>query len=216
MKQASYVECSLQHQQATVARLVEFWGQRGCIPTNTASALLERLHGPSAEPPAPFDPRSFPPGLLPSLLEDRDLTQQQGPYAPLKAGDVEAAGLPDRPEPTPLLSKRVDQFYAELKEHRVGQSRAEYVDERREARRAAGLPEEDVATGAREAGGVVRQGGKMWGGQRADDGSFKGADAGRATGLGFGNDGADDVYNSYRKIRSGAYHAMIVEGRPWK
>ena len=204
-----------QQQQATVQRLVDFWGQRGCIPSNTAAALLETLQGPSAEPPAPFDPRSFPPGLIPSLLEDRDT--KGVPYAPLKAEDVEAAGLPDRPEPTPLLSKRVDQFYAELKEHRVGQSRADYVDERREARRAAGLPEEDVATGAREAGGVFRP--KMWGGQgapRGDDGSFKGGDAGRAAGLGFGSAGAEDVYSSYRKIRSGEYHAMIVQGRPWK
>lgn len=202
-----------QQQQATVARLVEFWGQRGCIPSTTASALLETLQGPSAEPPLPFDPRSFPPGLLPSLLEERDKTE--GPYAPLKAQQVEAAGLPDPPEPTPLLSKRVDQFYAELKEHRAGQSRADYVDERREARRAAGLPEEDVATGARE-GGVAHAGPVKLYGARGDDGSFVGADAGRAAGLGFGSGGADDVYNSYRKIRSGAYHAMIVEGRPWK
>lgn len=198
-------------------RLVEFWKERRALPT--ADALLLAMRGPPPPSPPPlFDPHSFPPGLLPTLLDGHHV-RDGAPYTPLEADDVLSMTLPGRPEMTPLLSTRIEQFYAELKEYKTGQSRAEYMDARHAARRAAGLPvEEDAATGVR---GPAAMRGKVWEGRGAravgsgqHDGSYRGPDAGRAAGLGLHTDNArDDVYSSYRRIRSGEYHTMIQSGR---
>ncbi len=198
-------------------RLVEFWGERRALPADTVNALLLAMRGPPPPPPPQLlDPHCFPPGLLPSLLDGHQVRDGEA-YTPLAAEQVLAAGLPGRPEMSQLLSTRVEQFYAELGEYKTGQSRAEYMEARQATRRAAGLPvEEDAATGVR---GPAAFRGKVWSGYGArpvgaHDGSYKGPDAGRAAGLGFGADkGGDDVYSSYRRIRSGEYHTMIQSGR---
>lgn len=171
---------------------------------------------PEPEPPC-FDPMSFPPGLIPRLVEKH--LEADPPYSPLSPLEVEEAGLPDPPEMTPYLKTRLDQFHAELQEYRAGMTRAEYIDEKRRQRRKAGLPDDtdDVPTGARSS---RRAGADLLPSETVPgthtDGSYKGPSAGSAAaGLGFGAaagvTGLDSVYDSYRRQRSGAYHDFIAK-----
>lgn len=61
----------------------------------------------------PVDPMSFPPGLLPALVEENLRTEE--PYAPLSKRDIDKAGIPRATEPDSYLLARLDRFYAELK-----------------------------------------------------------------------------------------------------
>lgn len=56
---------------------------------------------------------SFPPGLIPTLVREKNLTDP--PYSPLSPLDIEQAGLPPAQEPDAYLTSRIDKFNAELK-----------------------------------------------------------------------------------------------------
>ena len=60
----------------------------------------------------PHDPMSFPPGLIPQLVHDKNVTDP--PYSPLSPLDVEALGLPPSTPPDAYLASRLEKFYAEL------------------------------------------------------------------------------------------------------
>ncbi|EFN51673.1 hypothetical protein CHLNCDRAFT_139903 [Chlorella variabilis] len=74
---------------------------------------------PEPEPEEPgFDPCSFPPGLIPRLVEDKLKTDP--PYSPLSPLDIEAAGVPPPPKVDAYLKSRVDKFYAQMGDYRPG------------------------------------------------------------------------------------------------
>ena len=56
---------------------------------------------------------SFPPGLIPSLVRDKALTDPA--YSPLSPLDIERAGLPPAAAPDAYLASRLDKFNAELR-----------------------------------------------------------------------------------------------------
>ena len=55
---------------------------------------------------------SFPPGLIPQLVRDKQVTDP--PYSPLSPLDIEALGLPPSTPPDSYLASRLEKFYAEL------------------------------------------------------------------------------------------------------
>lgn len=59
-----------------------------------------------------LDPMSFPPGLIPQLVRDKQVTDP--PYSPLSPLDIEALGLPPSSPPDSYLASRLEKFYAEL------------------------------------------------------------------------------------------------------
>lgn len=61
----------------------------------------------------PYDPMSFPPGLIPTLVREKNLTDP--PYSPLSPLDIEQAGLPPAQAPDAYLTSRIEKFNAELK-----------------------------------------------------------------------------------------------------
>lgn len=67
-------------------------------------------------PKAPYDPMSFPPGLIPALVRDKALTDP--PYSPLSPLDIERAGLPPATPPDAYLASRLDKFTAEIRVNR--------------------------------------------------------------------------------------------------
>ncbi|KAI3439009.1 hypothetical protein D9Q98_001421 [Chlorella vulgaris] len=78
---------------------------------------------PPVQPPSVaeaegFDPCSFPPGLIPQLVEEKLKTDP--PYAPLSPLDIEAAGVPPPPEVDDYLKSRLDKFYAQMGDYRPG------------------------------------------------------------------------------------------------
>ena len=60
----------------------------------------------------PHDPMSFPPGLIPQLVREKNVTDP--PYSPLSPLDIEALGLPPSAAPDAYLASRLEKFYAEL------------------------------------------------------------------------------------------------------
>ncbi|GAB4816637.1 hypothetical protein N2152v2_003683 [Parachlorella kessleri] len=73
----------------------------------------EPVREPSPEPEKePFDPMSFPPGLIPRLVEE--LSKTDAPYSPLSPLDIEKTGVPATPNLDAYLKSRVDKFYAQL------------------------------------------------------------------------------------------------------
>ena len=56
---------------------------------------------------------SFPPGLIPTLVREKNLTDP--PYSPLSPLDIEQAGLPPAQAPDAYLTSRIEKFNAELK-----------------------------------------------------------------------------------------------------
>lgn len=61
----------------------------------------------------PYDPMSFPPGLIPSLVQEKHRTEL--PYSPLSPLEIEQAGLPPAQEPDAYLTSRIEKFNAELR-----------------------------------------------------------------------------------------------------
>ena len=55
---------------------------------------------------------SFPPGLIPQLVREKNVTNP--PYSPLSPLDIEALGLPPSTPPDAYLASRLEKFYAEL------------------------------------------------------------------------------------------------------
>ncbi|PRW59174.1 calcium homeostasis endoplasmic reticulum isoform A [Chlorella sorokiniana] len=78
--------------------------------------------GPEAQPPPPeeepFDCLSFPPGLLPKLVEESLKTDK--PYSPLSIFDIEQTGVPPAPKMDAYLKSRVAKFQAQLADYRPG------------------------------------------------------------------------------------------------
>lgn len=75
---------------------------------------------PHMQPPPPseeekkpaFDPFSFPPGLIPHLVEEKLKTDP--PYSPLSPLDIEQSPVPPLPNEDDYLKARLDTFYAQL------------------------------------------------------------------------------------------------------
>lgn len=75
------------------------------VPIETIQAKPESIE------PA-FDTFSFPPGLIPYLVEDKLKTDP--PYSPLSPLDIEKCPVPPPPNEDEYLKARLDKFYAEL------------------------------------------------------------------------------------------------------
>ncbi|KAK9809045.1 hypothetical protein WJX72_008362 [[Myrmecia] bisecta] len=166
-----------------------------------------------APSPAAVDPMAFPPGLLATLVQEKLRTD--APYTPLTSSEIKKAGLPPSREPDAYLLSRLDKIRAELRDWRPGQLRADVEDEQRRRRASeSGEPADLALQGRRGSRGPPAS-------TPADamqaDGSYAGAGSGGSAtaGLGFGNSVAadepkqDDMYNSYRKMRSGFYHEVM-------
>lgn len=73
-------------------------------------------HAVPAPPPEPeeppFDCMSFPPGLIPKLVEDK--LQIDPPYTPLTPEDIQRCPVPPPPKMDDYLKARLDKFYAQL------------------------------------------------------------------------------------------------------
>ncbi|CAL5223139.1 g5604 [Coccomyxa viridis] len=160
----------------------------------------------------PHDPMSFPPGLIPQLVREKNVTDP--PYSPLSPLDIEALGLPPSTPPDAYLASRLEKFYAELQDYRPGMTRSEMEDEQRQQRIRDGLdPDPDLAAKAsRRSSGA------------ADDGSYSrpgrsSRDEPKAAGLGYASSpprsqgGEADPYDSYRRQRADTYHELLARDR---
>ncbi|BDA50806.1 probable calcium homeostasis endoplasmic reticulum protein at N-terminal half [Coccomyxa sp. Obi] len=165
----------------------------------------------------PYDPMSFPPGLIPTLVREKNLTDP--PYSPLSPLDIEQAGLPPAHAPDAYLTSRIEKFNAELKDYRPGVTRAQLEEEQRRQRIRDGLEPEASAADQRRSGPEFNDGSFSRSGGRGN------RDEPRAAGLGYGGGGGspqrgglggggggdqEDPYNSYRKQRAGAYHDLMA------
>ncbi|KAL4434358.1 hypothetical protein ABPG75_000799 [Micractinium tetrahymenae] len=162
---------------------------------------------PEPEPePEGFDPMSFPPGLIPKLVEEKLRTDP--PYSPLSILDIEQTGVPPLPKMDAYLKARVDKMYAQLTDYRPGmlfsdievdapRSGKHFSDREREPAAAAAaplppsmpdLPHAGLGLGA--APGAAMGFGP--GGMPVDDGSFAGLGSGRGgSGLGWSSNRSD-------------------------
>lgn len=147
-------------------------------------------------PPPPFDPFSFPPGLIPKLVQHNTHTTQ---YAPLKPEDIQHCSVPPPPHTDDYMKARLDKFYAQIADYRPGIAFSDL-----EADISNTIP-----------GGYHDDHGDAVGVEQLDDGSggFYGRGGGGTKGLGYGSrsggggDDDDDVFQSYRRMRSGTYHS---------
>ncbi|KAH7623290.1 hypothetical protein Ndes2526B_g01714 [Nannochloris sp. 'desiccata'] len=160
---------------------------------------------PSEPEEQPFDPFSFPPGLIPHLVEEN--LQSQIPYSPLNPENISASEVPLPPTLDPYLKARLDKFYAQLDGYRAGVDFSEIEGggeppiQRGNNNSVDNIKTHGVPTTTHRGGGV-------------DDGSggFRATDGGR--GLGYGDVASegvnDDVFSSYRAMRSQGYHSGIT------
>lgn len=141
----------------------------------------------------PFDAMSFPPGLLPNLVQKS--LQENAPYTPLDPAEVAKSNIDTIEIKEAYLNTRLNTFYAQLDDFRPDLSFSDFVNE--SSRHADNRY--SISQSAR-AGYVT------------NDGSFKGRSRGSsAKGLGYGNASTDggDVFESYRRMRSSSYHSSI-------
>lgn len=154
---------------------------------------------PEPEPePEGFDPMSFPPGLIPKLVEEKLKTDP--PYSPLSILDIEQTGVPPPPKMDAYLKARVDKMYAQLADYRPGTLFSDievdaprrgkhFSDREREPSGAAPLPPAmpdlpHAGLGLGPSPGAAMGFGP--GGMPVDDGSFAGPGSGRGgSGLGW-------------------------------
>ncbi|KFM26142.1 Transmembrane protein 115 [Auxenochlorella protothecoides] len=112
------------YSQATIERMtMELLGAAANGRTATGAWVSGRpppAHvqaAPLAEPEPPgFDPMSFPPGLIPKLVEES--LKVDPPYSPLTIRAVSEAGVPPPPQVDVYLSARLDKFYAQIADYR--------------------------------------------------------------------------------------------------
>ncbi|KAL4428605.1 hypothetical protein ABPG77_008917 [Micractinium sp. CCAP 211/92] len=160
---------------------------------------------PEPEPePEGFDPMSFPPGLIPKLVEEKLKTDP--PYSPLSILDIEQSGVPPPPKMDAYLKARVDKMYAQLADYRPGTLFSDievdaprrgkhFSDREREPVGATPLPPPmpdlpHAGLGLGPAPGATMGFGP--GGMPVDDGSFAGLGSGRgSSGLGWSSARAD-------------------------
>lgn len=154
---------------------------------------------------APFDPFSFPPGLIPRLVEEN--LQSQIPYSPLNPRNISASEVPPPPTLDPYLKARVDKFYAQLDGYKAGVDFSDIEGGGEPPiQRGNNVKTHPVPITAHSGGGGTGGG--------VDDGSggFRSTDGGR--GLGYGDAAAEgvnnDVFSSYRAMRSQGYHSGIT------
>ncbi|KAK9907575.1 hypothetical protein WJX75_006303 [Coccomyxa subellipsoidea] len=206
------------------------WGNASGAPAwqQPPQPFPSAAYPPPGAPPQkePYDPMSFPPGLIPTLVREKNLTDP--PYSPLSPLDIEQAGLPPAQEPDAYLTSRIDKFNAELKDYRPGVTRAQLEDEQRRQRIRDGLEPETSGAAQRKSGPEFNDG------SFARSGGRSGRDEPRAAGLGYGGGGGgggggspqrgggggggsggggEDPYSSYRKQRAGAYHDLMARSQ---
>jgi hypothetical protein len=156
---------------------------------------------------APFDPFSFPPGLISRLVEEN--LQLHIPYSPLNSRNISTSEVPPPPTLDPYLNARLDKFYAQLDGYRAG---VDFSD----IEGGGEPPIQRESNFKTHRGPTTTHGGRNGGGTSngVDDGSggFRATDGGR--GLGYGDavsEGVnDDVFSSYRAMRSQGYHSGIT------
>lgn len=181
--------------------------------------IMPTFPPPSSPPPPepqvpeepPFDPFSFPPGLIPRLVEDT--LRSEAAYSPLSPLDIEKSEVPPPPTMDPYLKARLDKFYAQLADFRPGMAFSDIEVEPARRRQFT-----DRGSGA--ASGAGGNGGSGQGvppSARPDDGSGgfgpSNAPGGRGLGYGASDTGTEersDVFSSYRTMRSHGYHAGIT------
>eukprot|EP00803_Ostreobium_quekettii_P003823 evm.model.scf_1238.3 EVM.evm.TU.scf_1238.3 scf_1238:26007-36121(-) len=177
--------------------------------------MLPRRPG-SPRSPVPVNPMSFPPGLIPQLVMDKN--RDGSPYSPISPLDIDRAGLPPPPEKDAYLLSRLDKFYGELEEYRPGAICAE-IEDRRDRRDRAPRDDGD-RRGAKRKSGFDMVADPTTG--MLPDGSYggrSGPSSSMHAGLGANSRHSprrdrdeDDVYESYRRMRSGVYHQTISRG----
>lgn len=141
----------------------------------------------------PFDAMSFPPGLLPDLVQKS--LHENAPYAPLDPEEVAKSNIDTIEIGESYLNTRLNTFYAQLDDFRPDMSFSDFVNESNKyVDNRYSLPQSVRA------------------GYATNDGSFKGRSRGSsAKGLGYGKPSSDggDVFESYRRMRSSSYHSSI-------
>ncbi|KAL6770520.1 hypothetical protein ACKKBF_B31580 [Auxenochlorella protothecoides x Auxenochlorella symbiontica] len=177
------------------------WGHAGAAPA--AHVPPQAQAAPLAEPEPPgFDPMSFPPGLIPKLVEES--LKVDPPYSPLTIRAVSEAGVPPPPQVDAYLSARLDKFYAQIADYRPGM---QFVDLETEPPRRRTFV--DRGTEERVHRTTV---------EPFDDGSGPRGSRGSGGAQGLGYGGAEpaepseqkvDVFNKYRSMLSGAYFEQI-------
>jgi CID domain len=212
-----------QQQQSFPPPLASRGGVAGGQPWHPPPPPLSQPPPPLSQPPPPpkepeeppFDPFSFPPGLIPRLVEDN--LQSQIPYSPLNPSIISNSEVPPPPTLDSYLKARLDKFYAQLDGYRAG---IDFCDI--EGGGEPPLLRNTHQHQTMQAGGYNGGGGRARGGGgvlSVDDGSggFRASDGGRGLGYGANNtintDGdvsTDDVFSSYRAMRSQGYHSGIV------
>ena len=140
----------------------------------------------------PFDAMSFPPGLLPDLVQKS--LNENAPYAPLDPEEVAKSNIDTIEIGDSYLNTRLNTFYAQLDDFRPDMSFSDFVNE-----------SSKYVDNRYSISQSVRAG------YAANDGSFKGRSRGSAKGLGYGKPSSDggDVFESYRRMRSSSYHSSI-------
>lgn len=148
---------------------------------------------PTVEPEQPcFDPFSFPPGLIPTLVEEKLRTDT--PYSPLEAAEIEKCQVLPPPTMDAYLQARLDKFYAQLADYRPGMAFSDLeVEPPRKVHHV----------------------------QAGDDGSGGFVGGNGARGLGYGGssshgDANDDIFSSYRRMRSTGYFSSIAKSAAGK
>ncbi|KAL6769583.1 hypothetical protein ACKKBG_A31580 [Auxenochlorella protothecoides x Auxenochlorella symbiontica] len=177
------------------------WGHAGAAPAAHVPPQVQAA--PLAEPEPPgFDPMSFPPGLIPKLVEES--LKVDPPYSPLTIRAVSEAGVPPPPQVDVYLSARLDKFYAQIADYRPSM---QFVDLETEPPRRRTFV--DRGTEERVHRTTV---------EPFDDGSGPRGSrgSGGAQGLGYGSaepaepsEQKVDVFNKYRSMLSGAYFEQI-------
>ncbi|GMH34261.1 hypothetical protein BSKO_02095 [Bryopsis sp. KO-2023] len=176
----------------------------------------------TAQDGPPVNPMAFPPGLIPKLVRDKG--RQLMPYSPLGPLEIDQAGLPPPPDgKDPYLRSRLEKFYADLDEYRPGVVRLDIEGERR----GEGRSSRSARDGEEEGRGRSRRKKRSGFDMVADpttsmmpDGSYAGPESGNSSqyaGLGTNarrETNEDDVYQSYRKMRSDVYHQSITRVAP--
>lgn len=179
---------------------------------------------PDSSPMPPVDPMCFPPGILPELLTN---LEDKRPYQPILFEHIQKEGLPIANEPDAYLQSRLYKFYAEVGSFcgelntpiftfclvlQIGgyigtKTRSqELLDRGKDPRgmltsnrgdehlqAAVKVMALDPVTGMRPDGSFVKTSGDK---ARGGLGSHRPESS----------ESVDDVYNMYRRERSGLYH----------
>lgn len=140
-----------------------------------------------------FDALSFPPGLIPQLVQEQ--LKAQPPYTPLSPAHISSTPAPKEPVVDAYLEARLNTFYAQLADYRPGNPYSDLIDS---SSKGGSIYE---GAGMRTNVPLSQRSGRPPG----PDGSFKGRGSGKAAGLGYGT-ASEDVFDSYRRMRSYTYN----------